>query len=155
MLAAMNPLRNLAGGLLSPGVAIVLALIGVPMPITLGIVTGLLTFVPNIGPIIALALAVLVALPKGMTVVGLTIAGYVGFQLLESYVLTPIIQKRQIAMPPALILIAQLLMGVVAGFLGIAVATPLVAVAMVVVGILYVERHHGEERDLDDLPGVA
>ena len=137
------------------GVAITLWLISVPMPITLGIITGLLTFVPNIGPVIALSLAVLVALPKGMTTVGLTVAGYVAFQLIESYLLTPMIQKRQIAMPPALILIAQLLMGVIAGFLGIAVATPLVAVLIVVVSILYIEKHHDEERSLDDLPGVG
>ena len=136
------------------GVGIVLWLIGLPMPVTLAVVTGLLTFVPNIGPIIALALALLVALPLGMQTVIFTVVGYVLFQLLESYVLTPMIQKQQIAMPPAIILIAQLLFGVVAGFLGIAVATPLVAVAMVVVGVLYIENHLGERRTLDDCPGA-
>lgn len=136
------------------GVGLTLWLIGVPMPITLGIVTGLLTFVPNIGPIIALALAVLVAAPKGMSTVGMTVVGYVAFQLIESYILTPMIQKRQIAMPPAVILVAQLLMGVVAGFIGIAVATPLVAMAMVVVGVLYVEKYHDEERSVDEVPGL-
>ena len=136
------------------GVGIVLWLIGVPMPVTLGIVTGLCTFIPNIGPVIALVLAVLVAFPEGLTTVGLTVSGYVLFQLIESYLLTPLIQKKQVDMPPALILTAQLLMGVLCGFLGIAVATPLVAVAMVVTGMLYVEDRLGEDRTLDDLPGI-
>ena len=136
------------------GVGIVLWLIGVPMPVTLGIITGLCTFIPNIGPVIALVLAVLVAFPEGLTTVGLTVSGYVLFQLIESYLLTPLIQKKQVDMPPALILTAQLLMGVLCGFLGIAVATPLVAVAMVVTGMLYVEDRLGEDRTLDDLPGI-
>ena len=89
-----------------------------------------------------------------MTVAGLTVAGYVGFQLIESYVLTPIIQKRQVAMPPALILVAQLLLGVVAGFMGVAVATPLVAAAMVLVSLLYIEDVLGEAATLEDLPGI-
>ena len=136
------------------GIGVTLWAIGVPLPITLGLVTGLLTFVPNIGPIIALAVAVLVALPEGMQTVGLTIAGFIGFQLLESYVITPLIQKKQIDLPPAVILVAQLLLGVVAGFLGVATATPIVAIAIVVIGMLYVENHLGESRELQPMPGL-
>ena len=136
------------------GIAIVLALIGVPMPITLGVITGLLTFIPNIGPVIALSLAVLVALSEGGSTVAMTVGGYVAFQLIESYLLTPMIQKKQVDMPPALILVAQLLMGVLCGFLGIAVATPIVAVAMVSIGMLYVEDRLGEQRRLDPMPGL-
>ena len=68
--------------------------------------------------------------------------------------LSPLVQKRQISMPPALILVAQVLMGVVAGFLGIAVATPLVAVAMVTIGVLYIEDYLDEERTVEQVPGI-
>ena len=112
------------------GAAIVLWIAGVPMAGTLGILTGLLAFVPNIGAAVALGLAVLAAAPEGTnTMIGVVI-GYTILQLLESYVFTPLIQQHEVATPPALLLAFQALMGVWFGFLGAMTASPILAALM-------------------------
>jgi predicted PurR-regulated permease PerM len=63
---------------------------------------------------------------------------YVAIQTVESYAITPLIQQRTVSLPPALIITAQLIMGVLAGGLGLALATPLAAAALVLVRELYV-----------------
>ena len=121
------------------GAALLLWLIGVPMAFSLGIMTGLLTFIPNIGAAIALALAMLFALPQGTTTAALVLPAYLGLQLVESYVVTPLIQKRQVEIPPALLISFQAVMGVWFGILGAAVASPLLAALKVSIERLYVE----------------
>ena len=121
------------------GAAFLLWMIDVPMAFSLGVVTGLLTFIPNIGAAIALALAVLFALPQGTQTALLVFPAYLGLQLIESYVVTPLIQKRQVEIPPALLISFQAVMGVLFGILGAAVASPLLAVLKVTVDRLYVE----------------
>lgn len=67
------------------------------------------------------------------------VVGYIALQLIESYVITPVIQQKQAALPPALLLSVQALMGVVFGFLGTAVASPLLAVAKVGIEEAYIK----------------
>jgi len=121
------------------GVGGMLAVLGVPLPFTMAIVTALLTFIPNIGGIMALGLALLLAAPQGGSVVLTVFVGYCVLQLLESNVVTPLIQQRQVSIPPALLLSFQLLMGVLAGILGVLVATPLLAALMVFVKQVYIQ----------------
>lgn len=121
------------------GAWLVLLLIGVPMAGTLGFLTGLLTFIPNIGAAISFILAILVALPQGTTTAALVIPAYIGLQLLESYVITPLIQKQQVSLPPALLISFQAIMGVLFGFLGAIIASPFLAVVKVIVQELYVK----------------
>ncbi|QEG36936.1 AI-2E family transporter [Bythopirellula goksoeyrii] len=121
------------------GAGLLLWALGIPMAFTLGIITALLSFVPNIGPAVALVLAVLFALPQGGTTVLYVVVGYIALQLIESYVITPVIQQKQAALPPALLLSVQALMGVVFGFLGTAVASPLLAVAKVGIEEVYIK----------------
>jgi predicted PurR-regulated permease PerM len=64
---------------------------------------------------------------------------YLGIQIAESYILSPLVHQKAVYLPPALILFAQVLLGVIAGGLGVAVATPLAAAAMVAIHRLYVE----------------
>jgi predicted PurR-regulated permease PerM len=94
---------------------------------------------PNIGPIISAIPAVLlgwmISPEKALHVVAL----YVGIQAVESYVLTPLIQRKTIELPPALTLSSQVLLGTVFGLLGVALATPLMAAGIVVTKLLYVE----------------
>lgn len=120
------------------GTGIGLALLGLPLAFTLGVLTGLLTFIPNIGTIIALAMAMLVALPQGFTMVLGVVGVFVGFQMIESYIITPAIQQRQVQVPPALLITFQLLMAVLTGFLGVIVATPLLAIGLVLVNAVYI-----------------
>lgn len=121
------------------GAWLVLLLIGVPMAGTLGFLTGLLTFIPNIGAAISFILAILVALPQGTTTAALVIPAYIGLQLLESYMITPLIQKQQVSLPPALLISFQAIMGVLFGFLGAIIASPFLAVVKVIVQELYVK----------------
>ena len=113
------------------GVGLSLTFLGVPMAMTLGIVTGGLTFIPNIGAAIALGLAMFMALPLGLQTVGWVILIYMAFQLVESYALTPLIQQYQVSLPPALLISAQAVLGVLLGFLGAMVASPLVVIGLV------------------------
>jgi predicted PurR-regulated permease PerM len=129
----------------------ILWILGVPLPFMMGLITGLLAFIPNIGGLIAVTLASLLALPQGLSTVAWVIGLYCAMQLVESYVLTPLIQKRQVSLPPALLIGFQAFMGLVFGFLGLMVASPLLAVGMVVVNQLYVKDALGD----DDAPEIS
>ena len=116
-----------------------LMLLGVPFALPLALFAGLAEFVPYIGPIVAGIPAVLVGFSEGPEL-ALAVAGlYIVVQSVESYLLTPLIQQRAVFLPPALLLFSQVVLGVTAGPLGIVVATPLAAAALVAVNKLYVE----------------
>jgi len=121
------------------GTGIGLAFLGVPMPIALGTLTGLLAFIPNFGPALALGVALLVALPQGGTTVLLVVIVFSVFQILESYVITPLVQQQQVSIPPALLITWQVLLGMLIGFLGVTVSTPLLAILFVLVRTVYIE----------------
>ena len=123
-----------------------LLLIGAPFAVPLALLAGLMEFVPYIGPLLAAVPAVLVGVAESPEMT-MWIAGlYITVQLLESYVLSPIVQHKAVHLAPALILFAQVLLGVIAGGLGVAVATPLAAALMVAINKFYVEDVLGEPR---------
>jgi predicted PurR-regulated permease PerM len=109
------------------------------MAFTLALIAGLLNFIPNFGPLIAMIPGVLIALMQGPTTALLVAGLYILVQMLESNVITPQIQKRLINIPPALIIIAQLLMGVLTGGWGLVLAMPLMVIVITVVEQLYVK----------------
>jgi len=117
-----------------------LTIIGMPMALVLALIAGILNFIPNFGPLIALIPAVLVGLMQGPTTALLVAGLYILVQVLESNVITPQIQKRLIEIPPALIILAQLFMGVLTGGWGLVLATPLLTILVVVVGELWVKK---------------
>jgi predicted PurR-regulated permease PerM len=122
-----------------------LFLLGAPFALALAILAGLMEFVPYIGPFVAAIPAILVGFAEGPQLalyIGLL---FLGIQMTESYVLAPLIQHRAVHLPPAAILFAQVLMGVIVGALGVAVATPLAAAVMVAVSMLYVEDALGDK----------
>lgn len=114
-------------------------MLGIPMPFALGVLTGILNFIPNFGPILAAIPAILLALTEGPNKAIYVAVLYLVIQNLEGFVLTPLVQQRTVSLPPAVILISQVLLGVLAGTLGVLVATPLAATAMVMTKMLYVE----------------
>jgi predicted PurR-regulated permease PerM len=116
-----------------------LAILGVPFAIVLGIIAGILNFIPNLGPYIALAPAMLVALPGGTSQVLYVFILYMGVQSLEGYVLTPLLDKKFVSLPPALLLFGQVLLGVLVGLAGVLFASPLIAVLLVIVQELYIK----------------
>lgn len=114
-------------------------LLSVPMAILLGLIAFFLDFVPYLGPIVSAVPAILVALPSGpmqAVYVGLL---YFSVQSAESYVTMPLVQRSTVQLPPAVIVLAQVLLGVLAGGLGLALATPVAAVLLVLVRKLYIE----------------
>lgn len=116
-----------------------LSFIGIPMALTLGIFAAIITFIPNFGPLLSFIPAGLLASVEGMDQLLYTALLYVGIQALESNLLDPMIQKRMISFPIAAILIAQVLLAVFTGALGVILAVPIVAIVMVLVKMLYIE----------------
>lgn len=121
-----------------------LALLGAPFPVPLGLLAALLTFVPNVGPTIALVPAVLLAFLQGPSTALAVAALYLGVQTVESYGITPIVQQRTVYLPPALTIASQLLLWMLAGTPGLFVATPLTAATLVLVRELWIEDVLGE-----------
>ena len=115
-----------------------LLLIGMPLAFILGIIAGLLAFIPNIGPVLAVAPALLLAFGEGPSMLLWVAAVYLSVQTLESYVITPLVQQERVDLSPALVIAAQLLFGVLFGLLGLALAMPLVAVGRMLIKELYV-----------------
>lgn len=105
-----------------------LAAYGVPMAALLGLITGLLVFIPNIGALIAGVLMVLVGFSGGVEMGLYTIAVYLAVQTFDGYVLVPMIAKKTVDLAPALVLAAQIIFGVLFGLLGLALADPMLAI---------------------------
>ncbi len=103
----------------------------VPMAALLGLLTGLLAFIPNIGAIISGVLMVLVGFSGGTDMGLYTIFVYFLVQNFDGYVLVPMIAKKTVDLAPALVLSAQLIFGVLFGLLGLALADPLLAMIKV------------------------
>lgn len=136
--------RWLLGRLLSMMVVTVmtwtgLLLLGLPAALTLAVIAGLLAFIPNIGPVLALIPAVLTGLNQSPVAALYVLILYTFIQLIESYLINPLIQRRAVMLPPALVIIVQLIMGVAFGFLGLLFATPLAVAIRDFVQKLYVE----------------
>ena len=119
--------------------AVGLMVFGIPLALTLGLIAALLSFVPYIGPILAFVPALAVALSEGSQAMIAVVGVYAAVQFAESYLITPLIQKRTVSMPPALLITSQVVLGVLAGTVGVAVATPLVLMVIILVQMLYVQ----------------
>ena len=125
-----------------------LSILGVPLALTLGLLAGLLSFIPNFGPIISAIPAILLAFIQS-PITAVYVSGlYVGVQLIESNIVTPLIERETIELPPALTIVVQLALAVLVGGLGLVLATPLLAVIMVLVQMVYIEDVLGD-RDVE------
>jgi len=119
--------------------AIGLSLLGVPLALVLGVIAGLLDFIPYLGPIMAGIPAVLLALSISPDLALYALLLFAAINMLEGYVLQPMIEAKAIELPPALVIVMQLIFGTLFGFAGVALATPLAAVLSVLVKKLYIE----------------
>lgn len=119
-------------------------LLGMPLVLALALVAGLLNFIPNFGPLIALIPAALLGLMQGPNTALLVVGLFTLIQIIQSTVTQPLIQKKMVSVPPALLVFGQVAMGVIAGFWGVLLATPLVAIVMTLVNRLYVEKHEDQ-----------
>lgn len=109
-----------------------LSLIGIPGAFILGIQAGLLAFIPTVGAILGGLIIVLAAIGSGWIAVVSAFVLFLGVHALESYILTPLIQRQAIDIPPATLFAMQILLGIVFGLWGLALALPLMAIGRVV-----------------------
>lgn len=119
--------------------AIGLQILGMPMAYALALIAALFSFIPNIGPYLALAPAVLIALMQGGNMFIYVLILYFGIQIVESYLITPMIEKKMVRLPPALTLFWMVLLGLLTGILGLIMATPILAALIVIIEELYVK----------------
>lgn len=120
--------------------AIGLAILGMPLWLVLAVLAGLLSFIPNFGPLLAIIPAVLLAFSESPKMALLVACLYILIQFVESNFITTAIQKKLTNLPPALILIAQLFMGVLTGAWGLVLAIPITLIVIVLVQELYINK---------------
>ena len=120
-------------------IGIGLTLLGVKLSGTLGLIAAILSFIPSLGPFISVIPAIMMGLTVSSTMAIKVALLYLGVQTLEANVITPLIQRRAISLPPAFVLGSELLMGLLLGGAGLAFATPLAAVILVLVNMLYIQ----------------
>ncbi len=119
---------------------IALTILGIPMAIALALIAGILNFIPNFGPLLSMIPAILIALTQGVNKAIIVAVVYLLLQIVEGNIITPSIQQKLIKMPAALTIVAQLFMGILSGGWGLILATPLVAILIVVVQETYVKK---------------
>lgn len=121
-------------------IAVGITIIGLPVAMVLGLITGILEIIPNFGPLIAMIPGVLLGLTVGGGTAVIVALLYIVSQTIVANIVTPLIQKKMINLPPALTLISQLIMGALSGALGIILAVPLLAMLIILVDELYVKK---------------
>ncbi len=128
--------RLMAGrilGMLVEGIATwaLLAIYGIPMATLLGVLTGLLVFIPNIGALISGVLMVLVGFSVSVDAGLYCLIVYFVVQTVDGNIIVPMVAKRTVDLAPALVLGAQILFGALFGILGLALADPIIAMIKV------------------------
>jgi predicted PurR-regulated permease PerM len=139
---------------------IALLVLRVKAAFALGLLAGLFEFIPTVGPILSAVPSVAMGFLDSPEKAFLVMAVYIGIQFLENHLLIPLLMKGGMDLPPALTVLAQALLAIVFGFLGLMVAVPLLATVLVVTQALYVEhlptqgtwthRVMSRDRDLDE-----
>ncbi|WP_282580572.1 AI-2E family transporter [Sphingomonas faeni] len=147
--------KLLAGRLLGmavEGVAtgIALTIGGVPMAMLLGIIAGILAFIPNVGAIVTGVLMVAVGFSAGLDTGYWAIGTYLVVQTIDGYVIVPMVAKRTVDLPPALTLGAQILASALFGILGLALADPMTAMLKTAL-----ERRSAREEEKAEAVGEA
>jgi predicted PurR-regulated permease PerM len=119
--------------------------LGLPSPVALGIISGLTNFIPFLGPILGAVPALVFALAIDVETVLWTAAVAIAIQQFEGNLITPLIQREAVSMPPALALFAIVISGLLFGLLGVFLAVPLAVALLVLVKKLWVRETLGEE----------
>lgn len=116
-----------------------LTLLGIPLPLLLALLTAALTFIPYLGPLISVIPPILLALALEPVRAIWVALFYLVLQNVEGYLLTPMVQRKAIRLPPALLLFTQVLFATLFGFVGVLIAAPWLVATLAFVRIVYVE----------------
>jgi predicted PurR-regulated permease PerM len=138
-----------------------LSILGIPMALTLAIIAALLNFIPNVGPWIAAVPAVLVAFAPhaghpgfNPALAGWTALLYILVQMNDGWVVTPYLQQRTVSLPPALIIIGQVVFALLLGPVGLVLATPILTTVIALIRMIYIEDILGD-RGVETVKTVA
>jgi predicted PurR-regulated permease PerM len=121
-------------------------IVGIPMAALIGVLTGLLAFLPNIGAIVSGVLLILVGFSAGFDTGIWAVVIYATVQTIDGYLIVPMVAKRSVDLAPALVLGAQLLFGAIFGVLGLALADPMVAMIKVLLERRSINAAEGAEQ---------
>lgn len=131
---------------------IALSVIGVPFALLLGILSGLLAFIPFVGPAISVIPPILLALAEEPISALWVLLAYAGVQFIEGNIVQPVVMSRAVSLHPVIIVFALLIMGTLFGFIGVLLAIPLVAALHVLMYELWVKRMNELGTDPDPPP---
>ena len=124
-----------------------LLMLGIPNPVALSLIAGISEIVPYLGPFIGAIPALLVALTLGMSAAAWTAGAYLLVHLIEGYIAAPLVERKFITIPPALILLGLVVVEIIFGTGGIILAAPITVVAFVLVKMRYVDDPLEEEEE--------
>ncbi|MDQ3892359.1 MAG: AI-2E family transporter [Actinomycetota bacterium] len=127
-----------------------LFMIGIPFALLLGILSGLLAFIPFIGPLISVIPPILLALADEPVRALWVILAYAGIQFVEGNIIQPVVMSRVVSLHPVIIIFALLIMGTLFGFVGVLIAIPLTAALHVLVREMWIKRM--DEKGTDPNP---
>jgi predicted PurR-regulated permease PerM len=117
-----------------------LMLLGIPGAIILGMIAGVFALIPFIGPTIGAAPGIIVAFTVGPLYPIYAALLYFAIQQAEELALSPLLERLTLALPPALTLSTQLILGALVGFLGVALAAPVSIMLIVLIREIYIKR---------------
>lgn len=144
------------------GTGLGLAMLGIQEWVALGVLAGVLSFIPNFGPVVALIPAVAAAIVQAENNIIWTVVIVYGVSFFQSQVLSPVLASERMNMPAILVLLGQIIFGFFFGFLGLMLAVPLSAVVAVLVDEIYVKDILGDrpktksaEQPAEDLQELA
>lgn len=123
-------------------------LIGLPSPLALGSIAGIAEFIPYLGPVLSAVPAVLVAVTSGLYPALWTIIAYVIIHQIEGNLIVPMVQRRLVFVPPAVLLLSIVAVTEIFGMIGIIFAAPITVIAFVTVKKVYVRDSLGEPTEL-------
>ena len=127
---------------------------GVPMAALLGLLTGILAFLPNIGAIISGVLIILVGFSVGVETGFWAIGVYVVVQVVDGYLIVPYVARKTVDLAPALVLGAQLIFGALFGLLGLALADPIVAMVKAALDQKSIDDHAETAPEPETIPNT-
>jgi predicted PurR-regulated permease PerM len=138
------------------GTWIALSLLSLQQAAALGVIAGVMSFIPNFGQLIAVLAAIVVGIVQAPENLGWIIILIYGISFVQSQIFSPILFSESINLPPVMVLLGQIVAGALFGFIGILLAVPITAILMILIQEIYIKDLLGDvtikEVEVDVLP---
>lgn len=127
------------------GTWIGLSILQLEQAAALGVIAGVMSFVPNFGQLIAVGAAIVVGIVQAPSNLGWIIVVIYGMSFIQSQIFSPLLFSESINLPPVMVLLGQIVSGALFGFIGILLAVPLTAIVMITVQEVYIKDLLGDK----------